>query len=148
MELLLDRKGHEIKITEKVMQKAAENEDCGLPIMKLLMSRKIDEIKITSKIMESAAGNWSDGAEMIRYLFEQKGDKIWITPRVLQAALRNPDGAEIVQLLYPRSYLIQKIMRRSRYQRQGRDARKWDKWIKRLYGTALQAASGGKTKTM
>lgn len=131
MELLLDRKGHEIKITEKVMQKAAENEDCGLPIMKLLMSRKIDEIKITSKIMESAAGNWSDGAEMIRYLFEQKGDKIWITPRVLQAALRNPDGAEIVQLLYPRSYLIQKIMRRSRYQRQGRDARKWDKWIKR-----------------
>ena len=53
MTLLLDRRGDDIPITEKVVEAAARNEK----VMTLLLDRRGDDIPITEEVVKAAARN-------------------------------------------------------------------------------------------
>ena len=77
MQLLLDRRGDEVKITESGIAQIAESFDKDT--MMLLLDRKGDEVKITDKVVEAAARNTGSGEEVLRLLREQRGANIDIT---------------------------------------------------------------------
>lgn len=67
LNLLLDRRGPEIKITEEVLQGTMSNSRNGSRLIKLLLNHGV-EIKITDKAYEHAASLWHDEDEMTQLL--------------------------------------------------------------------------------
>ena len=57
MELLLDRGGDQIQITEDVVKAAASNWRNGEEMMALLLDRRGDQIQITEDVVKAAASN-------------------------------------------------------------------------------------------
>ena len=55
--LLLDRRGADVQITQKVVVAAAENEGDGKDIMTLLLDRRGADVQITQEVVVAAAGN-------------------------------------------------------------------------------------------
>jgi hypothetical protein len=106
MELLLDRKGDEIKVTDSVVQEAAANEESGVAMMKLLIERRREEIKVTNDVMQNAARNGKSGLLIIKLLvafLDHGGDEVMITGKVLESAAANWwSGLDIIQYLIDR----------------------------------------------
>ena len=68
MMMLLEQRGQDINITEKIIKAAAMNTHSGKEIMMLLLEQCDQEIKITKKIVEAAAENWYSGKEIMMLL--------------------------------------------------------------------------------
>ncbi|KAI0886271.1 uncharacterized protein GGS22DRAFT_187509 [Annulohypoxylon maeteangense] len=101
MELLLERGGNEIIITEKAVTTAAGNPHCGKEIMELLLERRGNEITITEEAVKAAAGNLYWGKEIMELLLERRGNEVTITEEVVEAAVWN-HGKEMMELLLER----------------------------------------------
>ncbi|KAK0717950.1 heterokaryon incompatibility protein-domain-containing protein [Lasiosphaeria miniovina] len=99
MDILLDHRGSEFKITQDVVLAAAANLWLGEPVMEVLLARRGDEIKITRAVVVAAAGNLGE-ERMIRHVLEHKGCDIEITEDVLVAAAGNDhQGEEVMKYL-------------------------------------------------
>ncbi|KAL8907434.1 MAG: hypothetical protein Q9207_001404 [Kuettlingeria erythrocarpa] len=71
MELLLDRRGADIQITEAVVQAAAGNWGSGKEVITLLLDRRGADIQITEAVRESIAREFDQ--EVITLLLDQRG---------------------------------------------------------------------------
>lgn len=103
MGLLLDQRGDEIQITERVLRAAASNTRHGVKVMKTLLERKGDGIAITEGVLDTVATNKHNGAEMMKHLLNLPSHQVPINEAVLKAAVSNNrwDNA-IVELLFDR----------------------------------------------
>nr|KMM72211.1 hypothetical protein CPAG_08509 [Coccidioides posadasii RMSCC 3488] len=100
MNLLLDRRGADIKITENVLKAAAGNEYSGKEVMALLLNQQDADIKITEMVLKAAAENQKSGKEVMALLLNQQDTDIKITEEVLKAAAGNEkSGKEVMALL-------------------------------------------------
>lgn len=106
MQLLLDRKGDEIRVTDGVVQEAAANEESGVAMMNLLIERRREEIKVTDDVMKNAARNGKSGLAIIKLLvasLDCGGNEVTITGKVLESAAANWwSGLDIIQYLIDR----------------------------------------------
>ncbi|KAE9363923.1 HET-domain-containing protein [Stipitochalara longipes BDJ] len=101
MELLLDRRGNEIKITGEVV-KAAARSHRGKEVMELLLDRRGNEIKITGEVVKAAARSHR-GKEVMELLLNRRGDEFKITEEVVKAGAGNYYRAkEVIELLLDR----------------------------------------------
>ncbi|CAG9952045.1 unnamed protein product [Clonostachys rosea f. rosea IK726] len=100
MEILLQHRGSDIKLTEEVLQEVVENEACGLQLMAFLLERRKADIIITENTLIYAVGNEFCGEGLIRLLSDEFGPDITITGEVLYTAAGNPTcGDELISLL-------------------------------------------------
>ncbi|KAL4901866.1 hypothetical protein BDW74DRAFT_181307 [Aspergillus multicolor] len=89
------------RITEKVLIAAAGNVNWCLE--RSLLDGLVDQIiLITDAVLEAAAGNPVHGFKAMNLLLDYWGQDIHISERVLLAAAANPDGPNIVYLLFDR----------------------------------------------
>ncbi|KAF5875955.1 putative het domain protein [Botrytis fragariae] len=101
MELLLEQKKDNVKVTEEVVTAVARNWIDGYQILKLLFEKRDEEITITEKVLTAAVGNWDHGYRILELLFEKRDEEITITEKVLTATAGNPDnGYQIMKLLF------------------------------------------------
>ena len=100
MELLLDHRGEEVKITAEVVEAVAAN-DRGKEMMELLLDRCGEEVKITAEIVNLAAAN-DRGKEMMKLLLDRRGEEVKITAEVVEAVATNYRGKEMMELLLDR----------------------------------------------
>ncbi|KIM92814.1 hypothetical protein OIDMADRAFT_107066 [Oidiodendron maius Zn] len=105
IKLLLDRRGDEVKITDKVVEAAARNYN-GKDVLTFLLDRRGDEVKITDKITDKvveAAARSYNGKDVLTLLLDRRGDEVNITDEVVQAAAGNEDGGiGVMKLLLDR----------------------------------------------
>jgi tetratricopeptide (TPR) repeat protein len=103
MQLLLDRKGSMIQITEGIIIAAAGNKYSGEEVTKLLLDWKENEVHITEGVVRAAAGNELSGKEVIQLLLDRKGNKVQITEdMVMAAAGAGRNAREVMRLLRER----------------------------------------------
>src|SRR5204863_4290603 len=69
--LFLEKRGDEVKITEEVVMAAAENEETGEAIMQLLLEKRGDEVKITEEVVRAAAENEETREAIMQLLLER-----------------------------------------------------------------------------
>ncbi|KAF7942587.1 uncharacterized protein EAE97_006041 [Botrytis byssoidea] len=101
MELLLEQKQDNIKVTEEVVIAVATNWIDGYQILKLLFEKRDEEVKITEKVLTAAVENWDYGYQILQLLFEKRDEEITITEKVLTATAGNPRiGYQILKLLF------------------------------------------------
>ncbi|KAL2104518.1 hypothetical protein VUR80DRAFT_198 [Thermomyces stellatus] len=105
MALLLDKRGGDVEITEKVVKAAAGNEDCGEEVMALLLDKRGGDVEITEEVVKAAAGNRGNGKEVTALLLEKRGDGVEITKEVVKAAAGNEDCGEKVMTFLLRQRL-------------------------------------------
>jgi hypothetical protein len=94
--LLLDRRGDDVKVTDKVVEAAAGN--CT-EVMMLLLDRRGDEVKITEKVLEAAA---HDGQEGVLRLLNQRfavDVSDWVPIAQLYNASKTGDEKVVQRLL-------------------------------------------------
>ncbi|ETS82344.1 hypothetical protein PFICI_04220 [Pestalotiopsis fici W106-1] len=103
MELLLERKGDQVPITEAVVIKAASTY-YQLGLLELLFEKRGDQVPITENV--AAAGNDHSGREVMELLFEKKGDQIPITENVVKAAAGSRFGRKVMELLFEKSTFL------------------------------------------
>ena len=63
MELLLSQKQDEIKITGRILEAAAKNNESGREIIEPLLNQRGDGVEITGMVDEAVAGNTRSGRE-------------------------------------------------------------------------------------
>jgi transcription termination factor Rho len=98
---LLDQRGDEVKITERVVEAAAKNTESGEEIMALLFDRRGNEVNITAHVVKAAAENWESGKEIMTLLLGRRRDEVKITEQVVIAAAENSkSGKEIMALFF------------------------------------------------
>lgn len=98
--LLLNKGGHEIKMTEDVLKTAAGNRYSGLEIVTLFLDKYGHEIEMTEDIFKAAVQNDKQGLEIVRLLLDRCGNEITITEVIVKEALRNwYCGPDIMSLL-------------------------------------------------
>ena len=103
MKLLLDRRGADVQITDKVVEAAAGNGRSGKDIITLLLDRRGADVQITEKAVEVAAGNDWSGKDIITLLLDRRGADVQITEGVIVAAAGNGrSGKDIMTLLLDR----------------------------------------------
>ncbi|RYP63003.1 hypothetical protein DL771_009488 [Monosporascus sp. 5C6A] len=100
MDLLLNRGGDEIEITEGVVKAAAGNHGDGEGLMMLLLDRKEDEVKIREEAVIQIAESF--GREMMLLLLNRKRDEIRVTEEMVKAAAGCRNGKEVMMLLLDR----------------------------------------------
>ncbi|TGO56819.1 hypothetical protein BOTNAR_0215g00140 [Botryotinia narcissicola] len=101
MELLLEQKQDNIKVTEEVVIAAVENWDYGYQILKLFFEKRDEEVKITEKVLTAAVENRDYGYQILQLLFEKRDEEITINEKVLTATAGNPKiGYQILKLLF------------------------------------------------
>jgi ankyrin repeat protein len=99
-ELLLRKRGQDVRIDSDVAAAAAANPHHAIEIMELLLQNGGDGIRFTSDLLEIAARNENSGKRLLELLFDQKGHEVHITNRVLEAAAGNySSGDSILELL-------------------------------------------------
>jgi formylmethanofuran dehydrogenase subunit D len=98
--LFLDRRGDELKITEKVVQIAAGNPRSGQEVLALLLEQRGDEVEITEEIVKVAARAVNPAA--LELLLKQRRDKVKITEEIVKTAARAPASATLELLLKQR----------------------------------------------
>ncbi|KAK7425121.1 general transcription repressor [Neonectria punicea] len=100
MARLLDQKGGQVTVTEKVVVAAAGNSRHGKGVMALLLDRRGHEITITEEVVKAAAANSWNGLDVIAFLLDCRKDEIFITKQVVKAASENmASGKEVMGLL-------------------------------------------------
>lgn len=65
IEMMLDGRGNNIKITEEIMTAAAGNHRNGKEVITLLLDLQTNQIKITEEVLKAAAGNEDNGEEVL-----------------------------------------------------------------------------------
>jgi hypothetical protein len=98
MTLLLDRRGGDVQITEKVVKQAAMNSNEA--IITLLMDRLGDDVQITEDVVVAAA--WNFNGEAMALLLDRRGDDVQITEKVVEAAAANWNGKRVMTVLLDR----------------------------------------------
>ncbi|KAK1671055.1 hypothetical protein BDP55DRAFT_321789 [Colletotrichum godetiae] len=88
IQMLLDRRGDHIQITEKAVGVAVQNPWCGTEILELFLERYADGVPLTEEIISLAAGNERCGDKIMSLLLKER-DNIPITGAVLFAAAHN-----------------------------------------------------------
>ncbi|KAH6604029.1 hypothetical protein Trco_007475 [Trichoderma cornu-damae] len=100
VQLLLDRHGYQITITEDIINEAAGNWQSGKELMSLFLERYGSRITIREGAMKAAAGNHEQGRWITQLLVHHQGNQITITEDIIKNAARNSQqGKEIIQLL-------------------------------------------------
>jgi hypothetical protein len=74
MALLLDERGDDVLITQKVVVAAAKNPN-GKDIMTLLLDRRGHDVQITQDVVVAAAGN-DNGKDIMTLLLDRRGDDV------------------------------------------------------------------------
>ncbi|QYT02152.1 Ankyrin repeat protein [Trichoderma simmonsii] len=98
--LLLDKGGHEIKMTEDILKAAAGNRYSGLEIITFLLDKYGHEIEMTEDIVKAAVQNDKQGLGIVSLLLDRCGHEITITEDIVKEALRNCQcGPDIISLL-------------------------------------------------
>jgi len=101
MELLVERRGNEVHITEGMVRAAAGNLGSGEAVMKLLLDRKGSEVQITKEAVVQIAKSFSP--ETMELLLNRKGSEVQITEGVVRAAAGNEwSGKAVMKLLVDR----------------------------------------------
>ncbi|TGO33995.1 hypothetical protein BHYA_0217g00080 [Botrytis hyacinthi] len=101
MELLLEQKQGNIKVTEEVVIAVAKNWIDGYQILKLLFEKRDEEVTITEKVLTAAVENWDYGYQILQLLFEKRDKEITITEKILTATAGNlENGYQILKLLF------------------------------------------------
>ncbi|UKZ79846.1 hypothetical protein TrVFT333_007609 [Trichoderma virens FT-333] len=104
MQLLLEKRGHEITVTENIIKAAVANCTEAEEITSLLLDRRGHEITVTEDIVKAAAANegmFLNG--MISLLFDRRGHEITVTEDIVKAAVANKENAQkIISLLLDR----------------------------------------------
>ncbi|KAH8199872.1 hypothetical protein TruAng_005988 [Truncatella angustata] len=100
VQVLLEKRGDEVEITQDVVVAIAENEQSGKEIMALLLEKRGDEVKITQDVVVAIVENEWNGKEIMALLLEKRGDEVKITQEVMVAIAKNEQsGKEIMALL-------------------------------------------------
>ncbi|KAF7596653.1 hypothetical protein BBP40_000575 [Aspergillus hancockii] len=86
VELLLDRHGIQVPITEEVVKATARNDENGEQILGLFLSRRAP---ITDDILQTAAGNTKQGKQILALLLDQPNSQLRVTENVLKTAATN-----------------------------------------------------------
>lgn len=88
MDVLLGKRGHEIKITEAVLKAGAENISHPSEVLALLLHRCGYETKITEDIVKAAAKNYTGGPKAIAVLLDKRGYEISLTQGIVEVIQR------------------------------------------------------------
>ncbi|XHG01776.1 hypothetical protein AWENTII_005149 [Aspergillus wentii] len=99
MELLLQKRGEEIQVTEKVLIAAARNTHDAQTV-RLLLIRREPGTNINKEILISAARNRRKGSEIMNMLLDEFGQDTAIDDEIIQAIAENPDeGLDMMKTL-------------------------------------------------
>ncbi len=97
MELIFDRYGGQVIITEDILTATASNWHNGKDVIAHLLGRCGDQVTITEDVVRAAASNSGNGKEVIELLLGRYRDRVTITDRVLETAARNSGrGREVL----------------------------------------------------
>jgi ankyrin repeat protein len=100
-ELLLKKRGREIRIDSKIAAAAAANFAYAKEVMEVLFQNGGDNTLITSDLLEIAVRNARSDKRLLELLFDQSGDEVRITSNVLLAAAKNNGiGWDTMKLLF------------------------------------------------
>ncbi|RSL72543.1 hypothetical protein CEP53_001005 [Fusarium sp. AF-6] len=103
MELLLDCRGNEFHLTEKVVIAAVRNPRHAKEVVKLLLDRREEEIAITEEVAKAAAENDDSSMQLMEFLLDRRGEEFEITEEVVKAAAGNPRNGEcLIKMLVNR----------------------------------------------
>jgi hypothetical protein len=83
MEILLEQRGHEVIITEKVVEAAGNNRE----MMKLLLQHRPQGFVISSKLIIDLAKDF--GGEIMELFLQQRGEQVKMTKEIVKAVLRH-----------------------------------------------------------
>ncbi|KAH8430500.1 uncharacterized protein LDX57_008162 [Aspergillus melleus] len=102
MELLLQERGEEIQVTQKVLVTVV-----GLArdpqTVRLLLNRREPGTAIDKEVLIAAAGNWSKGSEIMEMLLDECGQDSVIDEEIIQKITRNPrQGLGLIKTLLRR----------------------------------------------
>ncbi|KAK1250203.1 hypothetical protein MKX08_010206 [Trichoderma sp. CBMAI-0020] len=100
LQLLLERRGHEVTATEDIFKAAADNKH-GPEAISLLLDKYGNELSITEDIFKAAVANWSDRTlETVSLLLDKRGHEFKITGDIVKAAVTGGQCAdEVLSLL-------------------------------------------------
>jgi hypothetical protein len=99
MTLLLDRRGRDVQITEKVVIEIARRFD--KEVMTLLLDRRGGCVQITEEVVKAAAENWRNGKEVMTLLLDRRRGDVQITEEVVIEIARR-FNKEVITLLLDR----------------------------------------------
>ncbi|RSL81794.1 hypothetical protein CEP51_005592 [Fusarium floridanum] len=103
MEILLDCRGNEVHLTEKVAIAAVRNPRHAKEVVKLLLDRRGGEMTITEEVAKAAAENDDPSMQVMEFLLDQHGKEFEITEEVVKAAAGNPrNGEYLMKMLVDR----------------------------------------------
>jgi hypothetical protein len=103
MELLLTKRGDEIKITEELFKEICNHSRGQIETITVLLKHWGDEVRITEEVIKAAAGNWRCGAQIVRVLFPHWPAEVEITEEVIKVAAGNwAEGLKVMKLLLGR----------------------------------------------
>lgn len=113
---LLDNIKAGLRVSTRVINAAAGNEESGYDVMKLLLSRRENHAEINEEVLKSAAKNGQSGKKIMELLLDQRESQIHVSEEVVKAAARNRrSGRDVIELLLDRQgdqvQLTDKVLR-------------------------------------
>ncbi|PYI34344.1 hypothetical protein BP00DRAFT_390371 [Aspergillus indologenus CBS 114.80] len=101
MELLLQERGKEIQITQKVLITAATFARDPQTVSLLLNSRE-PGTDISKEVILACAGNFEKGSEIMDLMLDEYGQDVAIDDEIIQAIIRNYEGMGMMKALLRR----------------------------------------------
>ncbi|KAK4665478.1 hypothetical protein QC763_402140 [Podospora pseudopauciseta] len=101
MQLLFQKRGDKLPITESIVRAAAANSRLGYPILQLLFQKRGESLPVSEQVVVAAAGNTDKGCQIMSLLFEQRGWGLVISEEAVVAAAGNYwSGHQILRLFF------------------------------------------------
>lgn len=88
MDVILNRKGGQVTITEDIIKAAVGNWMSGPEVMEVILGQSGDKVTITEDIVKAADGNWESGAEVMKIVLDRRGPQLIITEAATAAIFR------------------------------------------------------------
>ncbi|KAI0163841.1 hypothetical protein GGR57DRAFT_497931 [Xylariaceae sp. FL1272] len=103
VQVLLERRGEQVVVTEEVVKAAAANTGNGEAVMRLLLDRRGEHVVVTEEVVKAAAANTGNGEAVMRLLLDRRGEHVVVTEEVVKAAAANTwNGEAVMRLLLDR----------------------------------------------
>ncbi|KAK4457483.1 putative het domain protein [Cladorrhinum samala] len=100
MSILLNWRGEEVQLSEKVVEAVAMYGRSGKKVMAVLLDKRGAEVKVTEEVVKAAAKNRDTGKEVMALLLDRRSGEVYLTEGVVTAAAGNEySGKEVLALL-------------------------------------------------
>jgi hypothetical protein len=101
LQVLFEKRGDKLPITEKIVGAAAANQRMGHVILQQLFEKRGKRLPVSEHVIVTAAENKGRGFEIMDLLFRERGRDIVISEEVVVATARNyGSGPQVIRLLF------------------------------------------------